>query len=149
MKSFLLLLSQVFVAFVVICIPLKAAEKANPFIGSWKLISGKYLDGKGQWVEYADLKLSAIKVVSANHFSFTTMKNIGSEVKPELEFWAAATGYYQYSAVDYIEYPHLNSFGVKAGESFGFTYVIEGKEWRTERTENGELKEQELWLKLD
>lgn len=149
MKSFLLLLSQVFVAFVMICTPLKAAEKANPFIGSWQLVSGKYLDGKGQWVEYSDLKLSAIKVISASHFSFTTMKNVGSEAKPNLEFWAAATGDYEYSATDYIEYPHLNSFGVSAGESFIFTYSIEGKDWRTQRIEEGVLKEQEHWTKLD
>ncbi|GIU24542.1 hypothetical protein L2719_06775 [Shewanella schlegeliana] len=147
MKVFSLFLSQVLLAFFIVCLPLKAAE--NPFIGSWQLVSGKYLDGKGQWVEYSDLKLSAIKVISANHFSFTTMKNVGSDAKPTLEFWAAATGDYEYTVTDYTEYPYLNSFGVNAGESFTFTYTIEGKEWRTQRTEDGVLKEQEHWTKLD
>ena len=121
----------------------------NPFVGSWQLVSGKYLDGKGKWIHYGDLKLSAIKVISANHFSFTTMKNIGTLDKPKQEFWAAGTGSYTYSETDYIEYPQLNSFGVAPDKPFAFTYEIEGDKWQTQRVENGELKEQELWKKLD
>ncbi|PKG57426.1 hypothetical protein CXF83_16290 [Shewanella sp. Choline-02u-19] len=132
---------------ILVASPLSAAE--NPFIGSWKLTSGQYLDGNGKWVQYGDLKLSAIKVISENHFSFTTMKNIGTEAKPESEFWAAGTGRYTYTATEYVEYPQLNSFGVAADMPFAFTYQITGEEWQTKRTENGELKEQELWLKLD
>jgi hypothetical protein len=127
--------------------PLSAAE--NPFIGSWTLVSGQYLDGKGEWVQYSDLKLNAIKVISANHFSFTTMKNVGTEAEPKSEFWAAGTGRYTFTATDYVEYPELNSFGVAADTPFAFTYEIKGEEWQTKRIENGELKEQELWLKLD
>lgn len=121
----------------------------NPFVGSWQLVSGKYLDGKGKWIHYGDLKLSAIKVISANHFSFTTMKNVGTLDKPKQEFWAAGTGSYTYSETDYIEYPQLNSFGVAPDKPFAFTYEIEGDKWQTQRVENGELKEQELWKKLD
>ncbi|MGS0682704.1 hypothetical protein ACVBIL_16320 [Shewanella sp. 125m-7] len=130
-----------------IAFPASGAE--NPFMGSWKLVSGKYLDGKGNWVDYADLKLSAIKVITANHFSFTTIKNTGTDKKPVNEFWAAATGSYEYTATDYIEFPELNSFGVKPGVSFAFTYELEGREWRTKRTEEGQLKELEVWFKLD
>lgn len=121
----------------------------NPFVGSWQLVSGKYLDGKGKWIHYGDLKLSAIKVISASHFSFTTMKNVGTLDKPKQEFWAAGTGSYTYSETDYIEYPQLNSFGVAPDKPFAFTYEIEGDKWQTQRVENGELKEQELWKKLD
>ncbi|MCL1093267.1 hypothetical protein [Shewanella kaireitica] len=121
----------------------------NPFVGSWQLVSGKYLDGKGKWIHYGDLKLSAIKVISASHFSFTTMKNVGTLDKPKQEFWAAGTGSYTYSETDYIEYPQLNSFGVAPDKPFAFTYEIKGDKWQTQRVENGELKEQELWKKLD
>lgn len=121
----------------------------NPFVGSWQLVSGKYLDGKGKWVHYGELKLTAIKVISANHFSFTTMKNTGTIDKPKQEFWAAGTGSYTFTDSDYVEYPQLNSFGVAPDKPFAFTYVIQGEEWQTKRIENGELKEQELWKKLD
>ena len=121
----------------------------NPFVGSWQLVSGKYLDGKGKWVHYGELKLTAIKVISANHFSFTTMKNIGTFDKPKQEFWAAGTGSYTFTEIDYVEYPQLNSFGVAPDKPFAFTYEIKGDEWQTKRIENGELKEQELWKKLD
>ncbi|GIU17712.1 hypothetical protein [Shewanella sp. MBTL60-007] len=121
----------------------------NPFIGSWKLVSGRYLDGKGNWIDYSELKLEAIKVISAKHFSFTTIKNVGTKDKPKTEFWAAGTGHYEYTASDYVEYPELNSFGVKPNTPFSFSYVIEGDEWRTERIEDGELKEQEVWHRLD
>lgn len=121
----------------------------NPFVGSWQLVSGKYLDGKGKWVHYSELKLTAIKVISANHFSFTTMKNIGTFDKPKQEFWAAGTGSYTFTEIDYVEYPQLNSFGVAPDKPFAFTYEIKGDEWQTKRIENGELKEQELWKKLD
>ncbi|GIU49023.1 hypothetical protein TUM4438_31750 [Shewanella sairae] len=126
-----------------------AIASENPFIGSWQLVSGKYLDGKGQWVDYSDLKLSAIKVISAQYFSFTTVKNTGTDEKTVNEFWAAGSGSYTFTANDYVESPELNSFGVKSGVSFAFTYNIEGDVWRSERTEEGELKEVEVWQKLD
>ncbi|WOT04127.1 hypothetical protein [Shewanella youngdeokensis] len=127
--------------------PLWASE--NPFIGSWELVSGKYLDGKGQWVHYSDLKLSAIKVISAHNFSFTTMKNIGTASEPVNEFWAAGSGPYIFSDTEYTEFPQLNSFGVVDNKSFSYRYVIHGSQWQTMRVENGELKEQELWHKID
>lgn len=141
------LLTVITVATLSFSVPLAAAD--NPFVGSWQLVSGKYLDGKGKWIHYGDLKLSAIKVISANHFSFTTMKNVGSLDKPKQEFWAAGTGSYTYSDTDYVEYPQLNSFGVAPDKPFAFTYEINGDEWQTQRVEKGELKEQELWKKLD
>ncbi|MCG9730148.1 hypothetical protein L1D44_09820 [Shewanella sp. Isolate13] len=152
-------LGLLFVLMSVVAAPIKAVEASleagtatsveNPFIGSWKLVSGKYLDGKGDWVYYSDLKLEAIKVISAKHFSFTTIKNIGTRDKPKSEFWAAGSGHYEYTASDYVEYPELNSFGVESNTPFSFSYVIEGDEWRTKRIEDGELKEQEVWVRLD
>ncbi|WP_237162673.1 hypothetical protein [Shewanella halifaxensis] len=143
------LLNSIFAAALLLTTPFFAIAQDNPLQGSWKLVSGKYLDGKGKWVDYADLKLSAIKLISANHFSFTTVKNIGTTEQPKNEFWAAGTGRYQYTATDYVEFPELNSFGVKPGVSFVFTYELKGNEWHTKRTEGGTLKEVEVWVKLD
>ncbi|MCL1065340.1 hypothetical protein L2735_00675 [Shewanella olleyana] len=116
----------------------------NPLIGSWELISGEYLNDKNQWVDYQGLNLEAIKVISNKHFSFTTIKN-NSGVK---EFWAAGTGSYQLTEQHYIEFPTLNSFNVKEGGSFTFSYQIIGNEWHTKRYEGGELAEKEIWKRL-
>ncbi|AQS37133.1 hypothetical protein Sps_01973 [Shewanella psychrophila] len=129
---------------------LATEQSANPFIGSWQLASGKYLDDKGEWQNYQSLNLTAIKVISASHFSFTTMKEIeqtGGENKQE--FWAAGTGRYEFTESQYIEYPQLNSFGVSPGESFAFEYQIKGQQLHTKRVEEGELKEVEVWQRLD
>ncbi|WP_228768473.1 hypothetical protein [Shewanella sp. TC10] len=117
----------------------------SPLIGSWELISGEYLNDKNQWVDYQGLNLEAIKVISNKHFSFTTIKN-NSKVK---EFWAAGTGRYQLTEQHYIEFPTLNSFNVKEGESFKFSYQILGNEWHTKRYEDGQLVEKETWRRLD
>ncbi|QFU21971.1 hypothetical protein FM038_007265 [Shewanella eurypsychrophilus] len=122
---------------------------ANPFIGSWQLESGKYLDDKGLWQDYDSLNLKAIKVLSASHFSFTTMKEVNQDGEVKDEFWAAGTGHYEFTDTRYIEYPALNSFGVAAGESFAFEYQIQGQELHTKRVEDGVLKEVEVWQRLD
>lgn len=128
----------------------KAKEiSTNPFIGSWQLNSGKYLDDKGQWQDYEALNLTAIKVLSDSHFSFTTMKMVEKEGVKKQEFWAAGTGKYEFTDTRYIEFPALNSFGVAPGESFGFDYQIKGHELHTQRIEEGVLKEVEVWLKLE
>ncbi len=123
----------------------ESANYQNQLVGSWTLSSGKYLNDKGKWINYQDLNLSAIKVISQNYFSFTTMQT-SSGVKT---FWAAGTGKYQLTQQHYTEFPSLNSFNVKEGESFTFSYKLIGNEWHTERFEAGVLSEVEVWKKLD
>ncbi|WP_372872463.1 hypothetical protein [Shewanella sp.] len=113
--------------------------------GSWMLVSGRYLDGEGKWVDYRSLGLSAIKVVSKGHFSFTTVKT----VKNKTEFWAAGAGEYKLEGNLYTEYPSLNSFEVPKGQGFGFEIALIGNEWHTRRVEAGILKEEEVWRRLD
>ncbi|WP_229380944.1 hypothetical protein [Shewanella psychropiezotolerans] len=123
---------------------------ANPFIGSWQLASGKYLDDKYEWQDYKNLNLTAIKVISFSHFSFTTMKEIEqADGKKRQEFWAAGSGRYEFTDSQYIEYPQLNSFGVTPGESFVFEYQMKGQQLHTKRIEQGVLKEVEVWQRLD
>ena len=114
-------------------------------VGSWQLVSGRYLNEKHEWVDYQSLNLSAIKVISARHFSFTTMKNVDGVS----QFWAAGSGTYQATATEYTERPELNSFGAAKGAEFVFSYAIKGQELHTQRVENGELKEVEVWQRLD
>lgn len=119
--------------------------QALALVGSWQLVSGRYLNEKHEWVDYQNLNLSVIKVISARHFSFSTMKNV-DDVN---QFWAAGSGTYQATATEYTERPELNSFGAAKGAEFVFSYAIKGQELHTQRVENGELKEVEVWQRLD
>ncbi|WP_338727699.1 hypothetical protein V8687_07925 [Shewanella baltica] len=119
--------------------------QALALVGSWQLVSGRYLNEKHEWVDYQNLNLSAIKVISARHFSFSTMKNVDGVS----QFWAAGSGTYQATATEYTERPELNSFGAAKGAEFVFSYAIKGQELHTQRVENGELKEVEVWQRLD
>ncbi|ABL99305.1 hypothetical protein SHAM105786_03985 [Shewanella amazonensis] len=121
------------------------ATDAQALIGSWELVSGRYLDGEGRWVSYNTLGLVAIKVISNGHFSFTTMKT----VKNKPEFWAAGAGEYRIDGASYTEYPTLNSFQVPQGQGFSFDYELIGNQWHTKRFEDGLLKEEEVWQRLD
>jgi hypothetical protein len=121
----------------------------NPFVGSWQLISGRYLDEKGLWVQYEHLHLNAIKVISNTYFSFTTVKeNVELDPKKH-DFWAAGTGRYEYTETQYTEYPTFNSFGADISSAFTFDYEFKGDELHTKRVEEGLLKEAEVWQKLD
>ncbi|MCS6135362.1 hypothetical protein G3496_10500 [Shewanella baltica] len=119
--------------------------QALALVGSWQLVSGRYLNEKHEWVDYQNLNLSAIKVISARHFSFSTMKNVDGVS----QFWAAGSGTYQATATEYTEQPELNSFSAAKGAEFVFSYAIKGQELHTQRVENGELKEVEVWQRLD
>uniref|UniRef100_UPI0040488CD7 hypothetical protein n=1 Tax=Shewanella baltica TaxID=62322 RepID=UPI0040488CD7 len=122
-----------------------SAAQVLALVGSWQLVSGRYLNEKHEWVDYQILNLSAIKVISARHFSFTTMKNVDGVS----QFWAAGSGTYQATATEYTERPELNPFGATKGAEFVFSYAIKGQELHTQRVENGELKEVEVWQRLD
>ena len=123
----------------------QVSAQALALVGSWQLVSGRYLNEKHEWVDYQILNLSAIKVISARHFSFTTMKNVDGVS----QFWAAGSGTYQATATEYTERPELNSFGAAKGAEFVFSYAIKGQELHTQRVENGDLKEVEVWQRLD
>ncbi|MCS6209613.1 hypothetical protein [Shewanella baltica] len=122
-----------------------SAAQVLALVGSWQLVSGRYLNEKHEWVDYQNLNLSAIKVISARHFSFTAIKNVDGVS----QFWAAGSGTYQATATEYTERPELNSFGAAKGAEFVFSYAIKGQELHTQRVENGVLKEVEVWQRFD
>lgn len=117
----------------------------NKLIGSWQLVSGRYLNEHDQWVDYKDLNLVAIKVISNTHFSFTTM-----QIKEGVtSFWAAASGTYVIESDQYIEYPQLNSFNASSDEAFRFTFALVDNTWHSKRFDSGKLQEIEVWERLD
>ncbi|WP_160154647.1 hypothetical protein [Microbulbifer sp. ALW1] len=109
--------------------------------GVWELVSGNYVDGSGKLVNYKDLDLKALKVISDSHFSFTSMKG---DV-----FWASGTGSYELSEGQYIETLRYNSFGEPAGTTFAFTTRIEESLWYNERWKDGERVEYEVWQRIE
>jgi len=110
---------------------------AHPFMGTWELVSGEYIDEKGAKVQYSDLNLKSLKVISKQHFSFVTMSGDA--------FWSSGAGTFTYTDKQYIELPTYNSFSSPKGKTYEFNYTITGDEWHNERWENGIRVEFEVW----
>ena len=117
---------------------LTAAENLN---GVWELVSGNYVDGSGKLVEYRNLDMRALKIITDTHFSFTSMKGG--------DFWASGTGTYKLSGGKYIETLRYNSFGEETGAVFSFRTKIEESTWYNERWEDGKRVEYEIWQRVE
>ena len=128
--------------------PNAQATDAEQLEGSWELVSGRYLDGNGKWVEYKTLELEAIKVVADGHFSFTTVAPDKKAKGKTKTLWAAGSGHFILDGNQYTEYPTLNSFKVPEGQGFRFQFELVGDQWHTRRIEDGVLKEEEVWRRL-
>lgn len=53
---------------------------SSELVGAWELVSGEYVNKKNELVGYQSFELKALKVLSVDHFSFTSEKSG--------EFWA-------------------------------------------------------------
>ncbi|WP_337879219.1 hypothetical protein [Rheinheimera sp.] len=115
--------------------------QATELNGSWQLVEGEYLDAEGQLVSYQDVKMTAQKVLSDHHFSFTSMR--------DGKFWAAGSGTYSTKAGHYTETLSLNSFGEASGAQFSFSYTVENGVWTNSRWKEGKRVEYEVWRKLE
>ena len=116
------------------------SASANSLQGAWQLIAGEYIDAQGQTISYSAADMQSIKILSAQHFSFTSVKG--------QQFWASATGTYQFTNGQYVESLLLNSFGENAGSQFAFEAKIEGDTWYNSRWHEGKRVEYEVWQRL-
>lgn len=82
----------------------------NKFDGSWELISGEYQNNKGAIIQYEDLKIDSIKVISGTHFSFVSMSGD--------KFWSSGAGSYRFTEKKYIESPIYTSYGATLGKEY-------------------------------
>lgn len=112
----------------------------NKFDGSWELISGEYQNNKGVIIQYEDLKIDSIKVISGTHFSFVSMSGD--------KFWSSGAGSYRFTEKKYIESPIYTSYGATLGKEYVFTYTIENNIWYNSRWDEGKRVEYEVWRKL-
>lgn len=117
------------------------SASANELKGTWVLVSGEYVDAQGELVSYVNSDMQSLKVLSEHHFSFTSMKGD--------QFWASATGTYQFSDGQYVESLLLNSFGEKPGVLFAFQSKVEGDNWYNSRWKDGLRVEYEVWRRQD
>lgn len=112
----------------------------NEFKGSWQLLSGEYLNNEGKLIQYEDLEISSIKIISGTHFSFVSMSGN--------KFWSAGAGRYRFTESEYIESPIHTSYGVTVGKEYVFTYKVENNIWYNSRWNKGKRVEYEVWQKL-
>ncbi|GGD62954.1 hypothetical protein [Lacimicrobium alkaliphilum] len=113
---------------------------ASELEGAWELVSGEYVDPKGELIDYQAIEMKSLKVISGSHFSFTSMKGD--------EFWASGTGTYAFEQGNYTETLGYNSFGVKPGGTFSFKSKVEGEYWYNSRWEGDKRVEYEVWQRI-
>ncbi|GHE87581.1 hypothetical protein [Thalassotalea profundi] len=112
----------------------------NPFLGTWQLVSGEYLNDKQVMISYDSLGLSSQKIINEQHFSFVSMANG--------KFWAAGTGTYTYNEKEYFESPKMASYPLESGGVYTFKYKIQDNLWHNERWHNNIRVEYEIWQKV-
>ncbi|WP_105102316.1 hypothetical protein [Microbulbifer pacificus] len=114
---------------------------ANTLDGVWELISGEYVNEKGELVDYESIELHSIKIIANSHFSFTSMKGD--------RFWASGAGTYEMANGKYTEKLQHNSFGEKPGTTFTFDTKVEENYWYNTRWKGEKRVEYEVWRKID
>lgn len=114
--------------------------RENPFKGTWKLISGEYINEENKVITYSSLGISSQKVINDHHFSFVSMAN-GN-------FWAAGTGMYQFTQTEYAESPTMASYPLEGNGIYRFEYKFEGSFWHNSRWKNDVRVEYEIWQKI-
>jgi len=113
----------------------------NPFVGTWKLVKGEYVNHEGKVVDYASLNMQSTKIITPTHFSFVSKSN-GA-------FWAAGVGTYSHSTSTYTEQLELASFNYEENGAYPFEYNIKGDRWHNERFKDGKRVEYEVWQKVN
>lgn len=117
-----------------------ANENNNPFIGTWQLQSGEYIDGNKKLIQYASLGISSQKVINETHFGFVSLS--------KGKFWGAGSGHYTFSDNEYIETPTFASYPLEDGGVYKFTYEIKDDLWHSSRWHGDVRVEYEVWKRV-
>lgn len=112
----------------------------NPFIGTWQLVSGEYVNDKNETISYQSIGIRSQKVISQKHFSFVTFS--------QDKFWAAGTGRYQFSDTTYIEQPSMASYPLEDNGIYTFRYEIKNGQWHNSRWHGTKRVKYEIWEKV-
>lgn len=117
-----------------------AALHANPLLGSWEFVEGKYATETG-FVTAKAPEITSIKLVTASHFNYITQKNG--------QFHYAGGGEYKLDNKQFIETFKYGNIPSLMGKTMAFDYKIQGQLWHHSLTENGKLVEAEVWRKIE
>ncbi len=131
---------KILILIVIQAISSSVSAVENKFSGSWTLLSGEYLNHENKLVQYKDLELSSIKVISDTHFSFVSMSGD--------KFWSSGVGLYHFTESKYIESPIHTSYGVSPDKEYSFTYTIDDGIWTNTRWKGDIRVEYEVWKKI-
>jgi len=112
---------------------------AHPLEGSWQLLTGE-VNEQGQHIDYAKAQMQGVKIISGKQFSFISHK--------DGKFYAAAAGTIELDGQNYRETPQYASYAPMIGETYAFSYKVEGDLWHNERYQDGKLVERETWRRL-
>lgn len=132
MKKIIILMALLFLA---------RASFATELTGAWELESGEYINEQGQLINYNAVDFHSLKVLSATHFSFTSVRGD--------KFWASGSGTYELSKGKYKEVLKYNSFGQSQGAEFVFDSKVEGDFWYNSRWEGETRVEYEVWRRVE
>ncbi|MBB1308270.1 MAG: hypothetical protein ACJAVX_000355 [Pseudoalteromonas rhizosphaerae] len=113
---------------------------ANPLLGSWEFVEGKYAVEQG-YVTAKAPELTSVKLITATHFNYITQKNG--------QFHYAGGGQYTLKNQQFVETFAYGNIESLLGKTMAFDYKIEGDLWHHSLTENGKLVEAEVWRKID
>jgi len=117
-----------------------AVAQKNPFVGTWKLVAGEYLNEKKELISYQNLGIQSQKVITNTHFSFvSTAKG---------KFWAAGTGSFSFTDSEYIEKPTMASYPLEDNGIYTFQYVLIEGQWHNSRWHGDTRVEYEVWQRV-
>lgn len=133
-------MNQIFKIALILLLPFSVNANENLFSGTWELVSGEYVDHEGNLINYKELNLRSVKVLSKTHFSFVTMSGD--------KFWSAGAGTFKYTNSEYIESPLYTSFNSSKGKQYVFKYRKDGERWFSSRWENEKRVEYEVWQRI-
>ena len=127
-----------FVIFVGLAL-LSCSVFANPLLGTWEFVQGKYAVENG-FVTAKVPEITSVKLVTASHFSYITEKNG--------QFSYAGGGQYKLTDGQFIETFKYGNIASLMGKTMAFDYKVAGNLWHHSLTENGQLVEAEVWRKI-
>lgn len=127
-----------FVIFVGLAL-LSCSVFANPLLGTWEFVQGKYAVENG-FVSAKAPEITSVKLVTASHFSYITETNG--------QFSYAGGGQYKLTDGQFIETFKYGNIASLMGKTMAFDYKVAGNLWHHSLTENGQLVEAEVWRKI-
>lgn len=112
---------------------------ANPLLGTWEFVEGKYATVDGIVSAQAP-SLTSIKLITPTHHSYITQS--------EGQFKYAGGGSYKIEGDRFIETYEYGNVATLLGRTMTFSYKIDGNLWHHELYEDGKFVEKEVWRKV-